>query len=226
MGSYTASKNSTASAHVDQDGNKVDAGAANEFKPLRFGVNVSMTEGSDTDTSGEKVFSNVQATVNADGSTTIPYTKTNESIVIELPEVMDLNKYKGISITGFASAQVSLELYGEDFDMSKDREEWWNLPTNASPGYNRWTTYPFFDGSCIGRWDDGTNSGVAGIETIDTLWKKGHKVGDISAVKYIVIKTNKQTLFKKATFKIDRVAFMKKDGTADIESPSVETPAN
>lgn len=61
---------------------------------------------------------------------------------------------------------------------------------------------------------------------IHFLTVKGHKVGDISAVKYIVIKTNKQTLFKKATFKIDRVAFMKKNGTADIESPSVETPAN
>ena len=44
---FAASKNSTASAHVDKDGNKVDAGAANEFKPLRFGVNVSMAEGSD-----------------------------------------------------------------------------------------------------------------------------------------------------------------------------------
>ena len=179
-----------------------------------------------SETSGEKIFSNVQATVNDDGSITIPYTKINQSIVIELPEVMDLNKYKGISITGFASAQLSLELYGEDFDMSKEEVEWWHLPTDASPGYNRWTAYPFFDGSCVGRWEDGTNSGVPGIETIDTLWNAAPIVGDVSAVKYIVIKTNKQTLFKKATFKIDRVAFMKKDGTADIESPSVETPAN
>lgn len=44
---FAASKNSTASAHVDKDGNAVAAGAANEFKPLRFGVNVSMAEGSD-----------------------------------------------------------------------------------------------------------------------------------------------------------------------------------
>ena len=44
---FAASKNSTASAHVDKDGNAVAAGAANEYKALRFGVNVSMAEGSD-----------------------------------------------------------------------------------------------------------------------------------------------------------------------------------
>ena len=55
-------------------------------------------------------------------------------------------KWERFTAGGFASAQVSLELYGEDFNMSKDGEEWWNLSTDASPGYNRWTTYPFFDG--------------------------------------------------------------------------------
>ena len=44
---FAANGNSSASAHVDKDGNAVAAGAANEYKALRFGVNVSMAEGSD-----------------------------------------------------------------------------------------------------------------------------------------------------------------------------------
>ena len=44
---FAANANSSASAHVDKDGNAVAAGAANEYKALRFGVNVSMAEGSD-----------------------------------------------------------------------------------------------------------------------------------------------------------------------------------
>ncbi len=44
---FAANANKTASAHVDKDGNKVAAGAANEDKSLRFGVEISHATGSD-----------------------------------------------------------------------------------------------------------------------------------------------------------------------------------
>ena len=47
---FAANANKSASAHVDKDGNPVPAGDANEYKPLRFGVEISMAEGSDKET--------------------------------------------------------------------------------------------------------------------------------------------------------------------------------
>ena len=95
------------------------------------------------------------AVANEDGSLTIPYTKVNQTIVIELPEVMDLNQYKGVSITGVASEQLSLEFYGADFDKNKDN--WWQLPTDSNPGFNCWTWWPFYLGSWSNRVNDKKN---------------------------------------------------------------------
>ena len=219
-----------------------------------------------SDTSDEKVYSEVQATVNADGSITIPYTKVNQSIVIELPETMDLNKYKGLSITGSVAGQMAVELYGADLDMSK--ENWYKLPTESANGANCWTWYPFYKGSWTNRVvgtyatvddymkaypnadraaveavkktdgtvEDGTPFGTYGSETLEAIWKDGAKVGGLSSVKYVIVKTNQKPdngddIYDEDTkvhapYTITRIAFMKKDAAADVESPSVETPAN
>ena len=219
-----------------------------------------------SETSEEKVYSAVQTTVNADGSITIPYTGNNQSILIELPETMDLNKYKGLSITGSVAGQMAVELYGSELDMNK--ENWYKVPTESADGFNCWTWYPFYKGSwtnrVVGNYDtvddymkaypeadraaveavkksdgtvaDGTPFGGYGVETLETVWKDGTKVADLSAVKYVVIKTNQKpdngdSFYDEdtkvyASYTINRIAFMKKDADAEIESPSVETPVN
>lgn len=61
---FAANDNKSSSAHVDKDGNAVAAGAPNEDRSLRFGVNIPMAEGTDAKTGGTLFNGNASQEVN------------------------------------------------------------------------------------------------------------------------------------------------------------------
>lgn len=160
---------------------------------------------------------------------TIPFTKNNQSIVIALPQAMDLTSYKGISITGACDYQVSMELYDDTFDMRYSVESE-DAKFKAYDWYKHydWGTYPFFEGSCVGRADDGTPTAVKGTETINYVWYSPDKsfssgnsnnvTGSLKKVKYIVIKANQYAANK--TINIKSIKFLHETPTKKFENPA------
>ena len=142
--------------------------------------------------------SDVQATVAAKGID-LPFTKGNQSVIIKLAQPIDMTQYQGVSITGLSDYQIALEFYDSSFDTryseASDNEygddfkkyNWWDR--------YQWSTYPFFEGSNIGRADDGTPTGNIGIETCYYSWNGDNDTsstlrGSLQAVQYIVLKSN------------------------------------
>lgn len=155
------------------------------------------------------VLSETDAQILPDGSLEITYSDLNQSIFLDLGKEYDLRGWKGIEIVGKVPGQMSLELY----DGSLDKRD---AAKANRPGQKEWYetyagyTYPFFNGSCSWRFEDGgfnkkkaiaeglvASNGRTALSSEETLrwsWNSltGTKgTGDYSKIRYICLKTNK-----------------------------------
>ena len=137
--------------------------------------------------------SEVQCTTAAKGID-LPFTKNNQTVVIKLPQTIDMTKYKGISITALSDYQISLELYDEAFDLRYGESSEYGDKYKAYNWYDRyqWCTYPFFEGSNIGREEDGTPTHNIGVETNYYSWNDSGTTlrGSMMNVRYLILKSN------------------------------------
>ena len=164
-----------------------ESGTAKEDKKIDLS---KITERDDK--KNPKTFTNTETSYNAEtGELKIGYTKTNsEQVVIDLGEGVDFTQYKSLEIVGATSGQLSLELYDSGLDMTD--EKWYEKYEGA--------TYPFFNGSCSTRLEDGAYNDNALDKTTETLWYSwddltddgtSDKAGcDFRAIRYIVLKAN------------------------------------
>ena len=169
--------------------------------------------------------SDVQATKAAKGIN-LPFTKGNQSVIIKLDSPVDFTKYKGVSITGLSDYQIALEFYDDKFD-TRFGEASDNEYGEAFTKYNwwdryQWSTYPFFEGSNIGREEDGTPTGNIGVETIFYSWdgsngNDGTIRGSMQKVQYIVLKSNQ---FKEGgSCNVQSIKLLKDTPTKKYENP-------
>lgn len=162
-----------------------------------------------------KYRSEAEAVYSEDGLR-INFTKENQSIVIDLGKEMDFTAYKSLEITGRTPGQMGLELYDSSFDKTKDN--WWDTSQGA--------TYPFFEGSCATRLEDGaynTNSADLTQETLrfgwNTLSTGDKKDGDFTKIRYIVLKSNNSALhpggYSKNNYLIKSIVLSTKEQVSD-----------
>lgn len=190
---------------------------------------------SETDPYLAQYGSDVQCTAAEEGII-IPFEKNNQFVVIKLPQPMDLTSYKGLSITGDCGYQLAMEFHDSNFDQrystgSTDENEafkafdWWL--------HYDWATYPFFDGSTIGRDEDGTpgkkedGSLNPGVETLNYVWYSPDKSfpsgtdntlrGSLTNVQYIVLKSNQYKADR--TINIKSIKFLAETPTKRFENP-------
>lgn len=152
------------------------------------------------------VLSETDAKFLDDGSLEISYSDLNQSLFLDLGREYDLRGYKGVEMTGKVPGQMELAL----FDGSLDKRDPEGTPDDKC-WYNRFagSTYPFFQGSCAWRFEDGgynrkrskaegfvASNGTTPLASDETLrfsWNSltGTKgSGDYSKVRYICLKTN------------------------------------
>lgn len=118
----------------------------------------------------------------------INFTKNNESIVLDLGKEIDMTAYKSVVISGNTPGQIAMEFYSSSFDMNADK--WWDKAEGA--------TYPFYNGSCGFRYEDGGfNKTLSGglVATDETLryplaQLADGKNGDWTKIRYVVFKSN------------------------------------
>ena len=168
---------------------------------------------------------NITVQKDADGNDymSIKFTKNNQFVFFELPEETDFSAYESLEISGKVMGQLTLRTFASDF--SKNVNEWWDASACLA-------TYPFYGGSRPERLEDGTPNGPFEKET------ETHKLSDIlgknsssmSKTKYVILSTNEKPQdgsdFEEVTYDIFTLKFIPKTGDAEVESPSVETPAN
>lgn len=155
------------------------------------------------------VASETEAKMLDDGSLEITYSDLNQSIFLDLGREYDLRGYKGIELIGKAPGQIALELY----DGSLDKRD---AAKANRPGQKEWYetfagyTYPFFNGSCKWRFEDGGfnkkksiaeglvasngRTALASDETLRWSWNSltgSDGTGDYSKIRYICLKSNK-----------------------------------
>lgn len=150
------------------------------------------------------VLSETDAKFLDDGSLEISYSDLNQSVFLDLGKEYDLRGYKGVEITGKVPGQMELAL----FDGSLDKR---NPKADGTEWYDTFAgnTYPFFQGSCAWRFEDGgfnrkkskaegfvASNGTTPLSSDETLrfsWNSltGTKgSGDYSKIRYICLKTN------------------------------------
>lgn len=158
-----------------------------------------------------KVFSSFDGCTQDASGLHINFTQANnDHIVLDLGQTYDMTKYRGFCIVGEASDQMSLELYADNVDMREDK--FWIKQVE-------YATYPFFGGSHAHRSFEGTSCGERGVE--ETLWANWVATptapstavpgGDMTNVRYIVLKANKYDTalhehkwwIKSLSFKVD-----------------------
>ena len=154
----------------------------------------------------------------------------NDHIVLDLGKTYDMTKYKGFSLVGEATDQMSFELYPDTLSLRVD--DWWTKQVEFS-------TYPFFEGSHAYRSFEGTSYGPVGVE--ENVW--GNWVatptapstavpgGNLTNVRYIILKANKydanaaehKWLLKSLTFKV--AEYVNENPTdAEIEADPAKYP--
>ncbi len=142
-----------------------------------------------------KVFSTIDKFKQANGVLSLEFTQANKDMyVLDLGKAYDLSNYKGFSLVGKATEQMSIELYPDSTDFQQDK--YWTKQVQVA-------TYPFFEGSHAIRSYEGTSYGDVGVEEdfwinwIDGVDSKGTKVegtspkGNLTNVRYVVLKANK-----------------------------------
>lgn len=165
-----------------------------------------------------KVASSIGDLTIAGGQMKMKFTQMDKDIyVLDLGRDINLNRYKGVEITGVVPGQISLEFYNSDFDMTYTKDngkenDWWDAAMTAGK------TYPFFVGSCGWRYEGG------GMNYLKA-WENGYKDpsdadnkeaaapspeklkyslttlgtgcnGDWSSIRYVVMKANKAPLLQ------------------------------
>lgn len=163
-----------------------ETGTATEDKVIDLSRAVPFVEGSTA-----KVRSDVTTDYDEEtGYVRLNFDSTNQTVVIDLGEEVDVTQYKSVEIAGKVAGQMSLELYDSSLDM--DDEKWFEK--------NEGATYPFFGGSCGTRLEDGAYNTDALDMTYELLRysfddltddgtneKKGM---DFTKVRYVVLKSN------------------------------------
>ena len=141
-----------------------------------------------------------------DGGIQINFKKMNDVVLLELDREFDLTGYKSLEISGTMPGQISIELYDSRLDMTDtkmngDEYDWWETKSGG--------TYPFFEGSNMYRFEDGSinkaktiamgHVDAAGnlLATQETMtfsmsrqMVSSKDSGDYSRIKYIVLKSN------------------------------------
>ncbi len=142
-----------------------------------------------------KVFSTIDKATKGSGVLSLQFTQANNDMyVLDLGKTYDLSGYKGFSLLGKATEQMSIEFYPDTADLQKDK--YWTKQVEFA-------TYPFFEGSHALRAYEGTSYGEAGVEEdfwvnwCDGLDSSGNKVsgtvpgGNLTNVRYVMLKANK-----------------------------------
>lgn len=172
-----------------------------------------------------KVFSSFEGCKQTAKGLEFAFTQANnDHICIDLGQAYDMTKYKGFSIVGEATEQMSFELYADTVNFQED--DWWIKQVE-------YAGYPFFGGSHAQRSFEGTSYGEVGVEeNVQTNWvgtptapSTAVPGGDLTNVRYIVFKANKfdsalnehKWIVKSLTFKKD--AYVNNNVTdAEIEA--------
>ena len=142
-----------------------------------------------------KIYSTMDKATQSGGILGLEFTKADKDVyVLDLGKAYDLSGYKGLSMTGKATEQMTIELYPETADFTADK--YWTKQVEFA-------TYPFFEGSHAIRSYEGTSYGEAGVEeTFKNNWcdgvdSQGTLVdgtvpsGNLSNVRYVMLKANK-----------------------------------
>ena len=178
-----------------------------------------------------KVFSTMDDATQSGGVLGLKFTKMDKDIyVFDLGETKDLSSYKGLSLKGKASDQLTIELYPESADFQADK--YWTKQVELA-------TYPFFEGSHALRSYDGTSYGEAGLE--EEFWinwcagkdKDGKVVeedvvpgGDLTKIRYVVFKANKYNSGLPEHFWELKTLTFRKDWHEDTRPTDNEIKAN
>ncbi len=183
--------------------------AKEDYDVLASGVKL-IPKGENT-AAGQPPASNIDTFKLENGVLKGTYNDSNVSIVLDLGEEMDLNRYKGVEIEGICPGSVALEFYSSSFDMYQTKDngfekDWWETSIGK--------TYPFFVGSCPWRYEGGgmnylkqAANGYTDPRDPETVTPAKEALrysleeltdekstGDWSKVRYIVVKTNKPPL--------------------------------
>lgn len=142
-----------------------------------------------------KVYSTIDKATKGNGTLNLEFTQANNDMyVLDLGRAYDLSSYKGFSLLGTATEQMSIELYPDTADFQQDK--YWTKQIELA-------TYPFFEGSHAHRSYEGTSYGEAGVE--EDFWinwcdgtdSAGNTIkgtvpgGNLTNVRYVVLKANK-----------------------------------
>lgn len=133
-----------------------------------------------------KVFSTIDKATQNGGVLGLEFTTADKDFyVLDLEKAYDLSGYKGFTLLGKATEQMTLELYPDYADFELDG--YWKTQVE-------YATYPFFEGSRPHRSYEGTSYGEVGVEELfQTNWCDGSSVpgGNLTNVRYLVFKANK-----------------------------------
>ena len=161
-----------------------------------------------------KVKSDIDNVKLQNGQLTINYDSANQSVTLDLGQEINLNRYKGIELTGNMPGQIAVEFYGSNLDMTQTKDNgaeknWWDTISGK--------TFPFYNGSSSQRTEaggmdknvliakgkvDSAGKAAADDETLRySLQKLGDSgTGDWSAIRYVVVKSNNAPNLPAAAF--------------------------
>lgn len=202
-----------------------------EATDLRFDLStlkIMPTKAEDDKTT--KVFSTIDKATQTGGVLGLEFTQANKDMyVLDLGRTYDLSNYKGFSLLGTATEQMTIELYPDTANFQDDK--WWTKQCQVG-------TYPFFEGSHALRSYEGTSYGTEGVEedfwinwcdgtdSNGTLVEGTVPGGNLTNVRYVVLKANKYDATKpEHVYQLKTLTF-KKDWRENTNPTDAEIKAN
>lgn len=177
-----------------------------------------------------KVYSTMDKATQSGGVLGLEFTKADKDIyVLDLGKTYDLSAYKGLSLVGKATEQMTIELYPDTADFQADK--YWTKQVELA-------TYPFFEGSHAIRSYEGTSYGEAGVEEeswinwCDGTDSKGTLVegtvpsGNLTNIRYVMLKANKFDANKPEHIYELKTLTFKKDWREDTNPSDKEIKAD
>ena len=178
-----------------------------------------------------KVYSTMDKATQSGGVLGLEFTKADKDIyVLDLGKAYDLSAYKGFSLLGKATEQMTIELYPDTADFQADK--YWTKQVELA-------TYPFFEGSHAIRSYEGTSYGEAGVEEESWInWcdgrdSKGTLVepkdvpgGNLTNIRYVMLKANKFDANKPEHIYQLKTLTFKKDWRENTNPSDEEIKAN
>lgn len=177
-----------------------------------------------------KVYSTISSATTTNGVLGLEFTQANKDMyVLDLGKAYDLSSYKGFSLVGKATEQMSIELYPDSVNFQEDK--YWTKQCELA-------TYPFFEGSHALRSYEGTSYGEAGEE--EDFWinwcdgkdSSGMLVegttpgGNLKNVRYVLLKANKYDATKPEHVYQLRTLTFKKDWRENTNPTDAEIKAD